>query len=268
MKTFRILALGDVVARPGRLCLSQGLPAMRAKYAPDCVIVNGENAAGGSGIDRKTADEIFAAGACVITLGDHVWRRSEVKALLEKEASRMCRPANFPGQHPGVGSLVIEQEGLSIGVMNVLGRVFTGMLLDCPFQVAEQLLQNQLAKCDLIFCDMHAEATSEKLAFARVFDGRIHGVFGTHTHVPTADLQTLPLGSAFVSDLGMCGSSAGVIGMAAETAISRFLTGANVPYKAAEGQEWIRGVFVEFDMPSKKCLRFERIDEAVPIHAK
>lgn len=259
----RILCLGDVVGRPGRVGLERLLPGLTKRHAVDVVIVNGENAAGGLGLDTKTADEIKAAGAMVVTLGDHTWQKKELKVAIETRGSWLIRPANYPPGAPGQGYTTLTVGSVSVGVMNLLGRVFINFPLDCPFRAADEILAGPLKDCDVVVVDMHAEATSEKLAMARHLDGRVALVFGTHTHVQTADERVLPGGTGFISDLGMCGSQEGIIGMDAKVALQRFLSGMPHAYEVAAGEPVLHGVLAEVDPTKGHALRLERIAERV-----
>jgi len=243
--------------------LQRLLPSLVKRLNANGVIVNGENAAGGLGLDAKTADEIRAAGASVVTLGDHTWQKKELKVAIESRTSWLIRPGNYPPGAPGNGHTIVSLGGEKLGVMNLLGRVFINFPLDCPFRTADALLNGPLKECSMIVCDMHAEATSEKLAMARHLDGRVSLVFGTHTHVQTADERILPGGTAFISDLGMCGSQDGVIGMDARVALQRFLTGLPLAYEVAAGEPVLHGIVCEFDPRSGKAISIERIREQV-----
>lgn len=265
---YTVLALGDVVARPGRAALTSHLKNLRSEFSADLVIANGENASGGTGLDLKTAKEILAAGVDRITLGDHTWRRSEIGAVFEKYADVCIRPSNYPGHNtPGRGFLkwTDEKRNLSLGLLNVIGRTFMSPQLDDPFREALRIVNEELSECDLIFCDIHAEATSEKIALTHMLRDKVHFVWGTHTHVPTADTRILDESCAAVSDLGMCGSQAGVIGMDAGVALERFLTGRPKSYRAAQGNAWIQGVVARFDPLLKKPVSIERIDRSVDV---
>lgn len=259
----RVMCLGDVVARPGRAVLKSLLTDLVSEHDVQLVIANGENASGGTGLDPDTAREIYDAGVDLITLGDHTWRRKQLQSYLDSHSDSCIRPANYPEGAPGCGWLVRELPGgVKLGLMNLIGRVFMNAPLDCPFKKADQLLSEHLSDCNIVVCDFHAEATSEKLAMGRYLDGRVDILFGTHTHVQTADEVILPGGTAYISDLGMCGSAAGVIGMDAETALNRFLTGRPSSYKAAVGAAHINGIVVEFDGSSKNASRIFRISES------
>mgnify|MGYP000095739074 CR=1 FL=1 len=180
-KSLKILAFGDVVGRTGREALSSTVAKLRAKHNADLVIANGENSAGGAGIDEKCAVEIHNAGVDVITLGDHTWNKKEIHAYLDKKENFCIRPGNYPEGASGNGYTIINRAGIKIGVMNVMGRLFIQHFLDCPFRTADKLLAGPLAEADIVICDMHAEATSEKLALGNYLDGRISLMFGTHT---------------------------------------------------------------------------------------
>ena len=258
MTKIRILALGDVVGQPGRDIIKSHLPGLREKYQFDFLLINAENSAGGHGITPAIADELFELGADALTLGDHTFDQKEITVYLENKSRAILRPANFPPACAGRGALVLEKSGKKIGLMNLIGRVFIENLSDCPFRMADKLLAEDLADCRVVVLDMHAEATSEKIAIARYLDGRISLIYGTHTHVPTADEQILPGGTGYLTDLGMCGSYANVIGMQSDLAISRFL-GVRKAYKIGKGDEKIGGLFAEVDMLTGKTLLLERI---------
>jgi metallophosphoesterase (TIGR00282 family) len=256
----RFLCVGDVVARPGREILHKLLPLLREEYEVDFVIVNGENSAGGSGIDLKCYREIVKAGADVVTLGDHTWRRSEVATLLKGDDFACICPGNYPvGETVVRGWIVREIRGVPVAVINVLGRTFMSGALDCPFRYVESLLSNELVDVPVRIVDIHAEATSEKIAFAAHFDGQLTAVFGTHTHVATADARILPGGTAAITDVGMTGSQAGVIGMDAKAAIDRFLTGLPSGYRPAKGDEKMHAILVELDSETLRPKAIEQI---------
>ena len=256
----KVLVFGDIVGEPGRKALADSLPKLREKYGPQLVIANGENVAGGLGIEGKTAHELKGLGIQVITLGDHTWQRKEFKSFLPDHSSWIVRPENYPDGAPGKGWTIWQSsEGVKVGVANVMGRVFLNIPLDCPFRAMEKLLSGPLAECDIIVVDVHAEATSEKVAMGRFLDGRVAAVFGTHTHVQTADECILPGGTAYITDLGMCGSKEGVIGMDADTAIRRFLLGVNESYKVGGGRAGLSGIYLELNPATKSAQKIERI---------
>jgi len=258
-KNIKILALGDVVGRPGRQALTSELLKLKKEYNADFVIVNGENSAGGSGIDEKCANEIKAAGADLITLGDHTWQKNEVKDFLDRNSSWCIRPANYPPGAPGKGYSIIKCGDLNVGVLNLMGRVFISQFLDCPFRKADELLNGELGKADIIICDMHAEATSEKKAMGKYLDGRVALVFGTHTHVQTADEEILPKGTAYITDIGMCGPADSILGMKNDISINRFVTGMKFSYELGMGEADINGIYCEIDSLSKKASLIKRI---------
>ena len=245
----RLLFMGDIVGRSGRDALIAELPALRRELGLDFVVVNGENAAGGFGITGAICDEIFDAGADVITLGNHSWDQREALVHIEREP-RLVRPANYPSGTPGRGAALVEAaSGARVLVVNALGRVFMEAL-DCPFEAIDR----QISACplgeaaDAILVDMHAEATSEKMAMGHYCDGRVSLVVGTHSHVPTADAQILPGGTAYQTDAGMCGDYNSVIGMEKDEPLNRFLT--RIPsgrFQPALGPATLCGVFVETD---------------------
>ncbi len=259
---FTVICLGDVVARPGRMALKRDLSSLREEHSADLIVANGENSSGGTGLDPTCGKEIFESGVDLITLGDHTWRRREVRPYMDQEQERCIRPANYPEGAPGRGWTIWKdtESGLSIGLMNLLGRTFINVPLDCPFYKADELLDGPLADCDLVICDFHAEATSEKIALGRYLDGRVSFLFGTHTHVPTADAQVFPGGTAYVSDLGMCGSPLSVLGLDIDTAINRFVTGLPSSYKAAKGEGKLSGVKVSFSREDLSVSEIVRID--------
>lgn len=245
----RLLFLGDIVGRAGRIAVLDRLPGLRERWQLDCVVINGENSAGGFGITEAICDEILAAGADVVTLGNHSWDQREAMVFIERQP-RLIRPANFPPGTPGRGAAVVEaRNGARVLVVNVMGRLFMDPL-DDPFAAVER----ELTACplrdmaDAVIVDVHAEATSEKLAMAYYLDGRASLVVGTHTHVPTSDTRLLPAGTAYQSDAGMCGDYDSILGMQKEEAIRRFLQktpGARLEPALGEGA--LSGVAVETD---------------------
>ncbi len=236
----RILFIGDVVGSPGRRGLSATMPELREAHRPDLVIVNGENSAGGIGITEKTAAEIFAAGADVITTGNHVYRHRDVYPYLDRE-ERIVRPANYPHANPGRGHTVVESAAARVGVLNLSGAAGLRVARS-PFHEADAVLERLDA--DVIVVDFHAEMTSEKVAMGWHLDGRVAAVLGTHTHVPTADARILPGGTAHVSDVGMTGSRAGVIGVKRDQALESMITQMPVRFETAEEDVWVMGVLV------------------------
>lgn len=256
-KGLRVVVLGDVVGRPGREALTRHVKPLRDRLEADLVIANGENAAGGAGIDAGTAREIRASGVDLVTLGDHAFQRKGASEFLDANSAWCVRPFNLPVETtPGKGwSSVSRADGLTLFVGNLLGRVFMGGAIDCPFKGADRMLEEmQAAGAQLTLLDMHAEATSEKWAMGRHLDGRVSLIVGTHTHVQTSDAQILPGGTGFITDLGMTGSNTGVIGMDAGVALRRFTSPTPAPYQIAEGEGILHGVVADLDPSSGKTL--------------
>jgi 2',3'-cyclic-nucleotide 2'-phosphodiesterase len=239
----RALFIGDVVGSPGRRGLAQALPGLRDSHSPDLVIVNGENSAGGLGITEKTAEEMFAAGADVITTGNHVYKHREVYEYLDR-SERVIRPANYPVGNPGRGHTVVEAAGQRVAVVNLSGAVQLRVARS-PFAEVDSILERLRDEADVVIVDFHAEVTSEKVAMGWYLDGRVAAVLGTHTHVPTADCRVLPSGTAYLTDAGMTGSRAGVIGVKREQALESFLTQMPVRFETAEDDVWVMGAVVE-----------------------
>jgi 2',3'-cyclic-nucleotide 2'-phosphodiesterase len=246
----RIIFLGDIVGRPGRTVLKEKLRELRSSLNADVVIANGENAAGGAGIDPSTALEIKNSGVDLITLGDHAFQRKGSDAFLDEHSSWCIRPYNLPGETtPGKGACRYPIPGYSIDLIliNLLGRVFISSLSNNPFEAMDQWLVSEKGDKPVIsICDLHAEATSEKWAMARHVDGRVSLLVGTHTHVQTSDAQILPGGTAYITDLGMTGSGEGVIGMKSSVALQRFLSPKPAPYEIAPGEGIMHGVVADF----------------------
>ena len=241
----KLIFVGDVVAGLGRRTLAELLPGLRERHRPDFVVVNGENAAGGVGITRKTAQELFDLGADAITLGNHAYRHREVYEYLDTEP-RIVRPANYPKGSPGRGHTVVEANGERLGVINLSGQVFLSAVRS-PFAEADALLAELRGKADAVLLDMHAEATSEKVAMGWHVDGRALACVGTHTHVPTSDARVLPGGTAYVTDVGMTGPRGGVIGVKREQALERFLTLTQVRFETSDEDPWLNAVVIEGD---------------------
>ncbi len=245
----RLLFLGDVVGRSGRTAIVEALPGLRERYRADFVVVNGENAAGGFGITEAILIELLDAGADVVTTGNHVWDQREALVFIERH-DRLLRPVNFPEGTPGKGAgLFKARNGAEVLVVNAMGRVFMADL-DCPFRAVERELEACGLKrgADAIVIDFHAEATSEKEAMGFFVDGRASALIGTHTHVPTADEQILDAGTAYISDVGMCGDYDSVLGMGKDEPLARFLT--KIPsgrFQPSHGEATLCGVGMEID---------------------
>ncbi len=253
----RVLMIGDVVGRLGRQTLAHLLPTLRRQHRIDLVIANGENAAGGKGLTPATAQELLSAGVDVITSGNHIWEYRELYPLLDDKDSPVLRPHNYPGGAPGRG---VWRRG-SVAVVNLQGRVFMPHDVDCPFRAADELLTQLKDDAKVIIVDMHAEATSEKVALGWYLDGRASAVLGTHTHIPTADARILPKGTAYITDVGMTGARDSVIGMEVESVLQRFLT--QLPVRLApveKGVAVLNAVLVEVDEQSGRAIDICRLD--------
>ena len=275
----KLLFIGDIVGQPGRNAVKTLLPKLREQHALDFVIANGENSAGGSGITPRTADEIFSAGVDAITSGDHLWDQKEVMELLQNE-KRFLRPLNYPPGTPGQGSAIFQIKAgssscddgtaqraapinLSIAVLNAQGRTFMQPPLEHPFLLAAEEVKRLRERTKIIFVDFHAEATSEKIAFARFLDGQVSAVVGTHTHVQTADEQIFPGGTAYLTDAGFTGPHESVLGREIEPVIKRFLTGMPQRFEVAKNRVLLHGAVIEIDDASGKALKIQRVSEAV-----
>src|SRR5918994_5767513 len=241
----KLLFIGDVVGSPGRQALEATLPALREEHAPDWLVVNGENSAGGLGVTPKTARALFEMGADAITLGNHAYRHREVYPYLADEP-RIVRPANYVKGNPGRGHTVVEKNGARLGVVNLSGTVFMKAARS-PFTEVDTILEELDGRADHVLVDFHAEATSEKVAMGWHVDGRVTACVGTHTHVPTADARVLPGGTAYVSDVGMTGARDSVIGVRSEQALESFRTPMPVRFDTAEDKPWVNAVLVEGD---------------------
>ncbi len=255
----RILTVGDVVGVPGKSVLKKKLAEFRAAREIDLVIANAENVTNGNGITPKDADDLFAAGVDVLTGGDHVWRRHEFLPVVEKDP-RVVRAANFAKQAPGRGwTIVPTGRGVDVGVTHVIGRVFMAPI-DCPFAAADLAVKQLRAKTNVIIVDMHAEATSEKIAMGRFLDGQVSAVFGTHTHVATADEQVLKGGTGYITDVGMTGPHDSVLGRRVDRVLKKFVTGLPASFDVAEGDERINAALFTIDARSGRCSKVERVE--------
>lgn len=257
----KIVCIGDIVGASGVQAFLQALPQIRNQYAPDVLIVNGENsAADGRGITPAICQELFSAGVDCITTGNHVWSKKEIIPFFDQER-RLIRPLNFPGGAPGVGVTVVQSRGgRKVGVINAMGRVFMHEQLDCPFRAIQSALTFLKQQTSIIIVDFHTETTSEKAALGLFLDGQVSLVYGTHTHVQTADERILPKGTAFMTDLGMCGALNSAIGVIPETVIKRFTT--QMPHKFAVATNppfVVSGVCINVDEMTGKTLEIERI---------
>lgn len=255
---FKILALGDIVGKPGREVIVKRLPELREKEEVDFAIGNAENVAGGNGLTPDLAEKLFASGMDCLTNGDHVWNKRELIPAIQKDR-RLLRPANYPEEQPGRGWAVYETPKGPVGILNVQGRVFMGTPAECPFKTAERALQELCARAKVIAVDVHAEATSEKIAMGRYLDGRASCVFGTHTHVQTADEQVLPKGTGYITELGMTGPYDSVLGRSVEPVLGKFLTGMPHVFDVAEGDPRMSGCLFTIDGATGRCTEAKRI---------
>ena len=258
----KLLFIGDIVGQPGRRAVKELVPVLKRQHQVDIVVANGENSAGGSGITVNTAAEIFSAGVDIITSGDHLWDQKEVMELLATE-SRFVRPLNYPQGTPGQGSLIYEREGVpKIGIINLQGRTFMPAL-ENPFHAALAEVKRLQQTTRRIFVDFHAEATSEKVALARMLDGEVSAVVGTHTHVQTADEQIFPGGTAFLCDAGFTGPHESVIGREIEPIVQRFLTGMPQRFEVARDRVMLQGALIEIDELTGRATKIQRVSESL-----
>jgi 2',3'-cyclic-nucleotide 2'-phosphodiesterase len=256
-KTSSILFVGDVVGGIGRRTLLALLPELQERLHPTFVVVNAENAAGGMGITPKIADELFAAGIDVITLGNHTYRHREIYAYLDHEP-RILRPANFLRSQPGHGTCVVARDDVRLGVISLSGNLF--MNAGRPaFSEADAALHELKGKADQVLVDMHAEATSEKVGMGWHLDGRVTAVVGTHTHVPTADARILDRGTAYISDVGMTGPRGGVIGVKREQALEAMLTRMPIRFQTSDVDPWLNGVLIRAAAEPLKAEAIEQV---------
>ncbi len=254
----RLLMIGDIVGSPGRRAVRENLPDLIGQFSIDLVVANGENAAGGSGINRETAKELFSYGVDVITMGNHVWNQKEIFTYIKQE-NRIIRPANYPQGAPGHGAGIFRTKiGTPVGVINASGRVFM-QGLDCPFRIVDKLVCSLSEETDVILVDFHAEATSEKVALGWFLDGQVTAVCGTHTHVQPADERILPQGTAYITDVGMTGPRDSVIGVKKDPVIEKFLTQMPRRFEVAQGLYQFNAVMIDVDEESGRARGIERI---------
>lgn len=253
----KVLAVGDIVGESGVRKLKTELPRIKDVENIDFVITNGENSAGGMGINEKNFNDILEAGTDVVTMGNHTWGKKDIFKFIDNP--QILRPANYPKGVVGKGLGIYECKDKKIAVMNFLGRVDINILTENPFLLAKDMVDDLQEKVDIIIIDFHAEATAEKIAMARYLDGKITCIFGTHTHVQTADEQILPKGTAFITDIGMTGPKDSVIGMDAEASIKRFETALPEKYKLAEGECILNAVIFDIDDVKNKVTDIKRI---------
>lgn len=255
----RVLCIGDVVGRPGRQLLAEYVAKLTTQHQIDCVIANAENVAGGSGITPQLYDKLKRYGIHLITLGDHTYRRRDALDLLQKRDD-IARPANFPPAAVGHDVAIYQTaSGASIAAVALLGRMFIKPVVDCPYKAINRVLSSLPASVDLVFVDMHAEATSEKIAMGWHLDGRVACMFGTHTHVQTADERILPNGTAYITDIGMTGPHDSVLGRRKDRVLKALLTGMNYAFDVAVGDPRLHGIIVTADETTGRATAIERI---------
>lgn len=271
----RMLFFGDIVGKPGRFALKEHLPRLRQEYGADCIVANGENASGGIGITADTCRELLNLGIDVITTGNHIWKHKDIYSALQRE-SRLLRPANFPeitnaygvdgatiSGAVGRGFGIYDIAGVQVAVINLMGRSYMNSL-DCPFRKADDILASIPDAVKIRFVDFHAEASSEKKALGWYLDGRVSAVVGTHTHVQTADAMLLHKGTAYLTDAGMCGAEASVLGMDKTVIINKFLTHVPQKFKPENGQGSLNGVALDIDEKTGMARSIELIRVACP----
>jgi metallophosphoesterase (TIGR00282 family) len=252
----KLLFVGDIVGRPGRDIVIAQAARLRAELGIDFIIANGENSAAGSGITFSIARSLLEAGVDAITLGDHVWDQRGWESDITR-IERVCRPANLPASNPGWDHLIIETRGFRVAVFTVLGRQFMGLKADCPFLCADRMIEQLRGQADAIVVEVHAEATSEKIALGWHLDGRVTAVLGTHTHVPTADARILPKGTAFICDVGMTGPYASVLGRQVAPVLGKFIDGLPRRFEVATEDVRLSGALIEI---SASMARAEKIE--------
>jgi hypothetical protein len=260
----RILFLGDVVGKPGRRAVVESVPHLLATAGVDFVIANCENASGGVGVDPRAASELLKAGVDVLTSGNHIWAKRDIVEYL-RDSDVLVRPLNFVPGSPGRGFTVKHsRSGIEVGVVNLIGRVFMANY-DCPFRAADAALEALRGRAQVILVDMHAEATSEKVAMGWYLDGRVSAVVGSHTHVQTADERVLPEGTAYLTDAGMCGPRDSVIGVKRELVLDRFLTQMPTRFEVAVGPALLQGALIDVDEASGRAQAITRVQHIVEV---
>jgi metallophosphoesterase (TIGR00282 family) len=256
----RLLFLGDIIGEPGRRAVIEMLPTLKSAWGLDFVVANGENVAAGRGITPKLAIDLLRCGIAVITTGDHVWDQKDVVSFIETEP-RLLRPINYPEDTPGGGSIVLETAKGKVGVINVQGRTFMLPALENPFRRVWAEVEQLRMQTPVIFVDVHAETTSEKIALGRFLDGKVSVVAGTHTHVQTADEQIFPGGTAFICDAGMCGPTESVLGREIQPIVQRFYTSMPINFPVARGEVKLHGLMVDIDEENGRAIAVQRIAE-------
>lgn len=259
----KVLLVGDIVGRPGRMALARVATRYKADGRADVVVANAENSAAGRGITAALAEELFAAGADVLTMGDHVWDQREAAAYVDREP-RIIRALNLPPGCPGRGFTTLSTAHGALTIVQLMGRTFMNNVVDCPFRAIDEWLKKQSRSGQMIVVDMHAEATSEKVAMGKFLDGRVSAVVGTHTHIQTADDAVTAKGTAYLTDLGMTGPCDSVIGRVTESILTRFLTGMPTKFEIATNDVRLHGALVTLDPASGRALKIKRVEEIIP----
>lgn len=252
----KVLFIGDIVGNPGRKAAREMISKIRREMPFDYCVANGENSAGGTGITYVVAQELYKCGIDALTMGNHTWSKREITNFIDSD-SKIARPANYPQELPGKGSVII---GGKLGIINLLGRVYMDHV-DCPFKALDRELEYLKTQVKVVLVDIHAEATSEKCALAWHADGRVSCVLGTHTHVQTADERILPCGTAFITDVGMTGPHEGIIGVDREIVLEKFLSYMPVRFEVAKGSVQFNAVHMEIDEKTGKTLGIQRISK-------
>jgi 2',3'-cyclic-nucleotide 2'-phosphodiesterase len=256
----KLLFLGDIIGEPGRRAVIDMVPVWKKERGVDFVVVNGENSAGGRGITPKITIDLLRAGVAVITTGDHVWDQKDLAPFIDSEP-RLLRPINYPPGVPGQGAIVLDTPKGKVGVINVQGRTFMQPQLDNPFEVIDRAIDDMRRETSIIFVDVHAETTSEKIAMGRFLDGRVSAVVGTHTHTQTADERVFPGGTAFLCDAGMCGPTESVLGREITPIVQRFIHSMPVSFPVAKGPVTLCGALIEIDEATGRALSIVRVAE-------
>jgi len=260
----RALLIGDVVGKGGRQAVRQLAPALKAEFKCAFCIANGENSAGGAGLTENCAMELKSSDVDVVTSGDHVWDQKEFAQQIDR-LPFVLRPANFHASQPGRGYGIFKTEdGTEICVIDVIGRVFVGTPSDCPFAAVDRILAEVQPRCKVVFVEIHGEATSEKIAMGRHLEGRVTAVWGTHTHVPTADERVLPGGTAFQCDVGMVGSRESVLGRDIKAVLHRFTTGMPARFTVVDTDTMLCGAVVDFNPVTGRAVKIERVMRFCP----
>lgn len=255
----KFLFIGDIVGSPGRDTVKNVLPQLKLENKIDVVIANAENAAGGNGLTERVANELFDNGVDFITLGNHAWDKKDILDFIDKE-ERIIRPANYPPGTPGKGYRVFTKNGIKLSIVNLQGRIYM-QPLECPFRAMDNILLQIADQTKIVIVDIHAEATSEKMAMGYYLDGRVSAVLGTHTHIQTADDKILPKGTGYITDVGMTGPYESILGVKKENIIARFLTQIPNRFEVATGMSQLNAVFIDIDIDTGRTIKIERLQK-------